>query len=65
MLIKFKNWIWVNAALWFNATPKRNQNSTPINNFKNMQSNLRIADVILFEGRTRVSDVIKMITLSP
>lgn len=65
MLIKFKNWFWGKAALWLNATSKRKQNTPIINNFTSMRSNLRIADVILFEGRTRVSEVIKIITLSP
>lgn len=36
-----------------------------INNYKHMLRDLRPADVILFEGRARVSEVIKIITLSP
>ncbi len=36
-----------------------------INNYEHMLRDLRPADVILFEGKARVSEVIKIITLSP
>ncbi len=36
-----------------------------INNYEHMLRELRPADVILFEGKARVSEVIKIITLSP
>ena len=65
MLIRAKNWLWENITNWLNGTSKGNQDLPFINNFDDMMHNLRMADVILFEGRTRVSEVIKIITLSP
>ena len=64
MLTNMKNRLWSKLIKWFNATSKSNLNVPIINNFEDMQSQLRIADVILFEGRSRVSEVIKIITLS-
>ena len=60
-----KNYLWDSITGWLNATPKKHQDVTIVNNFKDMQKDLKVADVILFEGRTRVSDVIKIITSSP
>ena len=65
MFRNVKNWLWNKITVWLNATSKSNQNVAIINNFEDMQSDLKIADVILFEGRSRVSEVIKIITLSP
>ncbi len=60
-----KNWLWETITNWLNGISKKNQEMPFINNFDHMMRDLRIADVILFEGRTRVSEVIKIITLSP
>lgn len=65
MFTNAKNWLWENITDWLNGTSKKNQDLPFINNFDNMLRGLRVADVILFEGRTRVSEVIKIITLSP
>lgn len=65
MLTDFRNWLWQKIVDWLNDIPKSNQNMQAINNFEHMLRDLRPADVILFEGRARVSEVIKIITLSP
>jgi len=62
---KLRDGIWQTVVDWLNDIPKGNQNMQAINNFDHMIRDLRPADVILFEGRTRVSEVIKIITLSP
>jgi len=65
MFRNVKNWLWVKITSWLNVTSKKNQVLPIINNFEQMLKKLRPADVILFEGRSRVSEVIKIITLSP
>jgi len=58
------SWLWNLITNWLNEIPKSNLNLQSINNFEQMLSSLRPADVVLFEGRSRVSEVIKIITLS-
>ena len=65
MFRKIRNWLWNNITSWLNNMPKSNRNLASINNFEDMQKDLQVADVVLFEGRSRVSEVIKIITLSP
>ena len=65
MIIKLRNWLWDTIVNWLNDIPKGNRNLQAINNFDHMLRDLRPADVILFEGRTRIGEVIKIITLSP
>ena len=65
MLTHTKDYLWGTITNWLNGTPKNNQDMPFINNFEHMMSELRVADVILFEGKSRVSEVIKIITLSP
>lgn len=65
MLNNLRNWIWQLIVNWLNDIPKGNRNMQAINNFDHMLRDLRPADVVLFEGRSRVSEVIKIITLSP
>ena len=65
MLNIIRNWLWQTIVDWLNEIPKYNRNLQAINNFDHMLRDLRPADVILFEGRARVSEVIKIITLSP
>lgn len=65
MLNKLRNWIWQTIVDWLNEIPKGNRNLQAINNFDHMLRDLRPADVVLFEGRSRVGEVIKIITLSP
>ncbi|MEE9326921.1 MAG: YiiX/YebB-like N1pC/P60 family cysteine hydrolase [Cocleimonas sp.] len=65
MFNNLRNWLWGTIVDWLNDIPKGNQNMQAINNFDHMVRELRPTDVILFEGRSRVSEVIKIITLSP
>ena len=65
MLSRLKNKIWNTIVSWLIAIPESNQNMSAINNQEKLFSELKPADVILFEGRTRVGDIIKLITLSP
>ena len=65
MITDLKNKLWQLIVDWLNDIPKGNQNMQAINNFDHMLRDLRPSDVILFEGRTRVGEVIKIITLSP
>jgi len=64
MFTHTKNWLWESITDWLNNTSKSNQNLPCINNFDHMMGELEVADVILFEGLSRVSEVIKIITLS-
>lgn len=65
MFAKSKDYLWGKVTHWLNGTSKNNQDLPFINNFEHMMDDLNVADVILFEGKTRVSEVIKIITLSP
>lgn len=65
MLSRLKNHIWDKVVTWLIAIPKANQHISAINNQEKLLAELKPADVILFEGRTRVGDIIKLITLSP
>lgn len=48
---------------WLNH--QRPLDDIPLSNFERIKQELKPCDVILIEGRTRVSDVIKLITQSP
>ena len=48
---------------WLNR--ERDPLSTPMSDFERIRHELRPCDVILVEGRTRISDVIRIITHSP
>lgn len=48
---------------WLNH--QRPLNDVPLSNFDRIKQELKPCDVILIEGRTRISDVIKLITQSP
>ncbi len=65
MLKKLRDWIWQTIVAWLNDIPKGNRDPQMINDFSRLLKEIEPADVVLFEGRTRVSEVIKMITLSP
>ena len=65
MLSRLKNLLWDKIVSWLIAIPEANQNLSAINNQDKLLAELKPADVILFEGRTRVGDIIKLITLSP
>ncbi len=65
MLNNLRNWLWNTIVNWLNDLPKGNRNIQAINNFDHMLRDLQVSDVVLFEGRSRVSEVIKVVTLSP
>jgi len=56
--------LWNLITNWLNEIPRSNKNMQAINNFEQMLAQLQPSDVILFEGKARVSEVIKIITLS-
>ena len=64
MFTHARNWLWNLITGWLNEVPKSNKNQQAINNFDHMLDELQPADVVLFEGRSRVGEVIKIITLS-
>jgi len=65
VITKIKNNLWQLIVDWLNDIPRGNRDIQAINNYDHMVRDLRPSDVILFEGRSRVGEVIKMITLSP
>lgn len=65
MFRRLKNVIWDSIVAWLIAIPEANQNLSAINNQDKLLASLQPADVLLFEGRTRVGEIIKLITLSP
>jgi len=62
---RLKNQVWDSIVAWLIAIPEANQNLSAINNQDELLASLQPADVLLFEGRTRVGEIIKLITLSP
>lgn len=65
MFKNFRDWIWQTIVDWLNEIPRANRDKQIFNDFSQLLREVKPADVILFEGRTRVGEVIKMITLSP
>ncbi len=62
MLSKVKYWVWEKATEWL-LTESNEQALSPIS-YSRLVYEIRPADVLLVEGRHRVSDVIKVITQS-
>lgn len=56
---------WMARAITDWLTTERPPDAAPLCDFERIRYELRPADVLLVEGRTRVSDVIKTITQSP
>ena len=65
MFTNIKSWLWTIIVEWLNDIPTKNRQQQAINNTDHLLRDIRPADVILFEGRSRVGEVIKIITLSP
>lgn len=65
MFTKTRNWLWDKGIDWLNAVPPSENTHTAYCNFEFLEHTVRPADVILFAGKTRVSSVIQMVTLSP
>jgi hypothetical protein len=63
--LRIKVWdrLWNTAVRWLNY--EREDIELPPNDFKQLCYEIRPGDVILVEGRSRVSEVIKLITQSP
>ncbi len=64
MFNNLRNMLWQIIVDWLNDIPKSNRNMQAINNYDYMLRNMHPADVILVEGKTHVSEVIKIVTLS-
>ncbi len=62
MFSLLKNWLWQKLTSWL--TTERPPSSTPMCDFERLTYEVRPCDVLLVEGRTRVSEVIKLITNS-
>jgi len=56
------NSVWDKIVAWL--TEEREDRDMPLSDFEKLRYEIRPGDVILIEGRTRVSDIIKTITLS-
>lgn len=64
MLSNVTNWIWQHIVDWLNNESYESM-VREIFDFDQLLEDVRPADVILVEGKARVSEVIKMVTLSP
>ena len=58
-----KGWLAKSITRWLSV--EKPADKTPLCDFERLRYEIRPADVVLVEGRTRVSDVIKNITQSP
>jgi hypothetical protein len=54
--------VWNAVTDWLNAEPR--DSASPLSNYDRLRMEIRPADVVLVEGRSRVSNIIKNITLS-
>lgn len=62
LLLKVRNVIWNGFVQWL--TRDRVSDRIPLSDFDRLRYELRPGDVILVEGQSKVSDIIKMITQS-
>src|SRR5262245_18915415 len=60
-----KNWLLDRFTDWLKFEPPATANGVPLTDMEPLLEEVRPADVILVEGRSRVSDVIKTVTNSP
>jgi len=60
---RFSNWLWNQIISWL--TTDSPPSVTPLCDFNRLQYELRPSDILLIEGRSRVAEVIKLITQSP
>lgn len=60
---RFQDRLWRRIVDWLNSCPE--EDLPVFCNFDRLRREIRPADVILFEGRSHVSEVIKIVTLSP
>ncbi|MCK5727450.1 MAG: hypothetical protein KAH22_11580 [Thiotrichaceae bacterium] len=64
MFVVVKHWLWRKIVDWLNKESSPSS-ITEAYDFEQLSKDTQIADVVLVEGRSRVSEVIKLITLSP
>jgi len=62
LLASVRNFIWDNIIQWL--TREKDIYQASLSDFERLRYELRPGDVLLVEGRSRVSDIIKMITQS-
>jgi len=63
--MSIKTWLMDRLSKWLNTEDEVHQFGTPLTDFDRMCEELRQGDVLLVEGRSRISEVIKAITYSP
>lgn len=63
MIIGLKEWLWNKTIAWLVAEHRLPE--IPLCNFEHLSFELRSCDVILVEGVSRVSSIIKSVTQSP
>lgn len=61
--VSLREWLAAPIIRWLSWQRKRSP--FPLSDFQRIQEELRLCDVVLVEGRSRASDVIKQITQSP
>lgn len=62
MIKRVAFWLWENLCIWL--VKEDESTTTPLCDFNRLSYELRLGDIILVEGRSRFSRVIKMITQS-
>lgn len=62
MIRNIVNSIWDKVVAWL--TVEKNRRDMPLSDFDRLRYEIRPGDVILVEGRSRISEIIKTITLS-
>ena len=65
MITAIKNRLWKKLTHWLTKEPEYASPTADLYNFDRLCYEIRPGDILLVEGRTRVSNVIKMITQSP
>lgn len=63
ILRRLRDWVWARIVRRLNR--EREQSDLPPCDFERLSYEIRPCDVLLVEGRSRVGDVIKYVTLSP
>ncbi len=58
-------WLIDRIAKWFNTVVETDPNHIPLTDFERLSEELHRGDVLLVEGHSRVSQIIKSITYSP
>ena len=59
------SWLMGKISRWLNMNVEIDSDEIPLTDFERLSEELRLGDVVLVEGRSRVSNIIKSITFSP